>query len=117
MTKTVDGSSDWSGLAGFDKLLEHRVRLGACVLLSRNDRLSFVRLRELLGETDGSLGAHMRKLEDEGYVKANKAYEGRKPVTWYALSKSGRDSLRNHLDTLRALMEGDAEVTPQGGGD
>ncbi len=116
MTKPVDGPSDWSGLDGFDKLLEHRVRLGACVLLSRNDRMSFVRLRELLGETDGSLGAHLRKLEDEGYITADKAYEGRKPVTWYALSESGRDSLRNHLDALRGLMEGDAEISPRGAG-
>ncbi len=113
MTRRVDGSSEWSGLDGFDKLLEHRVRLGACVLLSRNDRLSFVRLRELLGETDGSLGAHLRKLEDEGYVTADKAYEGRKPVTWYALSRTGRGSLRHHLSALRALIEGDAAVSPR----
>ena len=111
MTRPTVESSDWSGFDGFDKLLEHRVRLGACVLLSRNDRMSFVRLRELLGETDGSLGAHLRKLEDAGYVKADKAYEGRKPVTWYTLSKDGRSSLRKHLEALQVLIKGDSEVS------
>ena len=112
MTRPVDESNDWSGFDGFDKLLEHRVRLAACVLLSRNDRLSFVRLRELLGETDGSLVAPLRKLEDTGYVKVDKAYEGRKPVTWYSLPRKGRDVLRNHLDALRSLMKGEFEVSP-----
>ncbi len=51
-------------LAALDTLLDHRVRLAICVLLSRYDRLSFSRLKELTGETDGSLGAHLRKLED-----------------------------------------------------
>ena len=57
-------------LAALDTLLDHRVRLAICVLLSRYDRLSFSRLKELTAETDGSLGAHLRRLEDEGYVPA-----------------------------------------------
>ena len=36
------------GLARLDPVLEHRMRLGACVLLSRGDALSFSRLKELL---------------------------------------------------------------------
>ena len=45
------------------------MRLAIAVLLSRWDRLSFTRLRELTGETDGSLGAHMRRLEEAHGVK------------------------------------------------
>ena len=56
----------WNGLDGLDKLLEHRARLGICVLLSRNDMLSFRRLKALLEETEGSLGAHLKKLDDAG---------------------------------------------------
>lgn len=95
-------------LEGFDKLLEHRVRLGVCVLLSRHDRLSFVRLRTLLHESDGSLGAHLRKLEDQNYISVEKAYEGRKPVSWYTLGKNGQRSLSKHLSALRKILGDEA---------
>ncbi len=92
-------------LENLDKLLEHRSRLGACVLLSNADRLSFSRLKELLNETDGNLGAHLRKLENSGYVDLDKQFENRRPVSWYTLSKGGRLALKKHLQALQVLIE------------
>ncbi len=50
--KTDPGEAAWDGLDGFHKLLGHRGRLGICVLLARNDQLSFRRLKELLKVRD-----------------------------------------------------------------
>lgn len=91
-------------LAALDTLLDHRVRLAICVLLSRYDRLSFSRLKELTGETDGSLGAHLRKLEDADYAKVKKAFVGRKPASWYSLSPKGLSALSLHLGALTDLL-------------
>lgn len=93
------------GLGRLDKLLEHRARLGICVLLARNDSLTFSRLKELLKETDGSLGAHLRKLEDTGYLSVDKQFQDRKPVSWYTLTPPGRDALASHLAALQRLIE------------
>jgi len=87
-----------------DDLLQHRARLGAAVLLARHDRLSFSRLKELLTETDGNLGANMRKLEDAGYVDVRKEFQDRRPVTWYGLSPKGRRALSQHLAGLEQLI-------------
>lgn len=86
-------------------VLEHRVRLAACVLLSRHDAMSFTGLKQVLGETDGSLGAHLRKLEESGYLAVEKTYRDRRPVTWYRLSDSGRTSLKRHLSVLTRLID------------
>ena len=91
--------------AGLDKLLEHRLRLSICVLLSRFDEISFSRLKELTGETDGNLGANLRRLEDAGQLAVRKEFVGRKPVSWYRLTDSGRGILRSHLDALSSLIE------------
>jgi DNA-binding transcriptional ArsR family regulator len=91
-------------LAALDTLLDHRVRLAICVLLSRYDRLSFSRLKELTAETDGSLGAHLRKLEDAGYAKVKKEFVGRKPTSWYSLSPKGMQALSVHLEALTDLL-------------
>ena len=98
------GGEVQSRLEAIDRLLEHRVRLAIAVLLSRYDRLSFSRLKELTGETDGSLGAHLRRLEDEGYLTVKKEFVDRKPVTWYRLTAGGRKALSGHLDALAGLI-------------
>jgi DNA-binding PadR family transcriptional regulator len=90
--------------AGLDRLLEHRTRLAACVLLSRHERMSFTRLRELTDETDGNLGAHLRKLEDERYLTTTKEFVERRPVSWYRLTAEGRKRLGAHLEALDAII-------------
>ena len=92
-----------------DRVLEHRVRLAVCVVLSRNDRVSFSRLKELTGETDGSLGANLKRLEDAGYVRVRKEFVDRRPVSWYALTAGGRRALEAHLGALETLIR-DAQV-------
>jgi DNA-binding PadR family transcriptional regulator len=74
------------------------------VLLTRWDRLSFSRLKELTGETDGSLGANLKKLEDEQYVGVAKEFVERKPVTWYSITAKGRKALRAHLAALERMI-------------
>ena len=93
-----------NGLNGLDTLYEHRLRLGAGVLLSRMEALSFARLKELLQATDGNLGAQLRKLEDAGYIEARKDYQDRKPITWYSLTPPGRAALKTHLAAVEAII-------------
>ena len=102
--KTEEDAGPWAVLGSLDRLLEHRVRLGICALLSRDEQFSFRRLKQLLEETDGSLGAHLRKLEEAGYVGVRKAFVERKPVTWYRLTPKGRRVLKTHLDGMSRLI-------------
>ncbi len=104
--KQSDGNDQIrSGLQGLNKLLGHRTRLGICVLLARNDQLSFRRLKELLEETDGNLGAQLRKLEDENLISVRKEFNDRKPVSWYAITENGRTTLDAHLEAMQQLMK------------
>jgi len=99
-----ESSADGLPLVEWDDLLQHRARIGAAVLLARHDRLSFRRLKVLLDETDGNLGAQMRKLEDAGYVTARKEFLARRPVTWYRLTPRGKRALSQHLANMERLI-------------
>ena len=114
MAGSRNSDAIWDRLDGFDRLLEHRTRLGVCVLLAHNDRLSFSRLKELTAESDGALGAHLRKLEENGFLKVRKEFRERKPVTWYELSAAGRRRLEAHLGALQDLIDKDGEVADAG---
>ncbi len=87
-----------------DRILEHRVRLAIAVLLSRHTLLTFRRLKELTGESDGSLGAHLRKLEEVDYIAVRKGYAGRKPVTHYAATDAGLEALSGHLVAMEQFF-------------
>lgn len=99
-TKKIKGS-----VAKLNKLFEHRSRLAVCVLLTTYDKISFRRFKELLDESDGNLGAQLRKLEDEKYITIHKEFENRRPISWYSLTKKGRNALQDHLAAVESLMQ------------
>lgn len=105
MARVETSSAPPDGLNQLDPLLQHRSRLGALVLLSRADAMNFSRLKALLGETDGNLGAQLKKLEDAGYVGVKKEFADRKPITWYALTPEGKKALKRHLTAMEALIK------------
>lgn len=61
-------------------------------------------MKELTDETDGNLGANLRKLEDEGFIGVAKEFAERKPVSWYAITAKGRKALRSHLHVLSRMI-------------
>jgi DNA-binding MarR family transcriptional regulator len=93
------------GLEQLDSLLQHRSRLGAMALLAGADAITFSRLKTLLQETDGNLGAQLRKLEDAGYIDAKKEFVDRKPTTWYSLTPLGQKALKTHLRAIETLLK------------
>ena len=74
--------------------------------LDRGDALAFPRLREELDMTAGNLSTHLRKLEDAGYVAVTKTHERRTPVTYLALSDTGRTALAGYRRALSAILGG-----------
>lgn len=87
-----------------DAVIHERARLGIVSALAANERLSFVELKSLLDATDGNVSAHARKLEDAGYIKAYKRFEGRVPRTEYELTPVGREALERYVEHMEALI-------------
>ncbi|HEX6203201.1 MAG TPA: transcriptional regulator [Thermoanaerobaculia bacterium] len=94
---------------GLDELIHAPVRLAAMSILAAVDDAEFTYLRERTGATDGNLGAHLRRLEDAGYVAATKSFEDRKPVTRYHLTRRGREAFRRYVDRLETMLSGGGE--------
>ena len=86
-----------------DDVIHGRIRLGVVAYLSAVDSALFGELRDQVGATDGNLSAHLRKLEDAGYVRADKSFVNRKPQTRLSLTPAGRQAWRVWLDRIDAL--------------
>ena len=85
-----------SGPASLDRVIHERVRLDIVSALAVHESLSFTRLRDLVGATDGNLSVHARRLEDVGYVSCTKTLEGRTPRTIFRLTPAGRVALARY---------------------
>jgi DNA-binding MarR family transcriptional regulator len=86
-----------------DDVIHGRIRLGVVAYLSAVESALFGELRDKVGATDGNLSAHLRKLEDAGYVKADKSFVNRKPQTRLSLTAEGRKAWGIWLDRMDAL--------------
>ena len=86
-----------------DDVIHGRLRLGVVAYLSAVDSATFSELRDRVGATDGNLSAHLRKLEDAGYVRADKRFVNRKPQTRLSLTPAGRKAWNAWLDRMEAL--------------
>ena len=90
---------------GIDDVIHGRIRLGVVAYLSAVDSALFGELRDQVGATDGNLSAHLRKLEDAGYVRADKSFVNRKPQTRLSLTADGRKAWATWLDRIDALRK------------
>ena len=88
-----------------DDVIHGRIRLGVVAYLSAVDSALFSELRDKVGATDGNLSAHLRKLEEAGYVAVAKSFVNRKPQTRLSLTPAGRAAWSAWLTQMEALRK------------
>ena len=94
-------------MAELNETIHQTVRLrimAALVTLEAGNEVDFTYLRDLLKVTDGNLGAHLRKLEEAGYIAVNKTFIDRKPRTFVSATTEGRRVFQEHVKALEAIL-------------
>ena len=95
-------------MAELNETIHQPVRLrimAALVTLEEGSEVDFTYLRGLLEVTDGNLGAHLRKLEEAGYIAVNKIFVERKPRTYVSTTAEGRKVFREHVAALESILK------------
>ncbi len=95
-------------MADLNETIHQPVRLrimAALVTLGLDEEVNFTYLRKLLEVTDGNLGAHLRKLEESGYITLNKLFVERKPRTFISASTAGRKVFKDHVAALESILK------------
>jgi DNA-binding MarR family transcriptional regulator len=96
-------------MAELNETIHQPVRLrimAALVTLDAGNEVDFTYLRGLLEVTDGNLGAHLRKLEEAGYIAVNKTFVERKPRTFVSVTTEGRKVFQEHVAALESILKG-----------
>lgn len=91
-----------------DATIHQPVRLkimAALKPLPESEQLEFVKLKAIVGATEGNLGAHITTLETAGYVGVEKDFAGKRPRTRVALTKLGRRAFEDYVAYLRDIID------------
>lgn len=91
-------------ISRIDEVIHGRIRLGIMAFLSGAETADFTSLKARLQTTDGNLSVHLRKLEEAGFVKVDKSFKGRKPLTEASLTETGRAAFVAYLDAMSQLL-------------
>lgn len=90
-----------------DDIIHQPVRLrimAALTSLAAREQVDFSYLKDKLTLTDGNLGAHLRALEEAGYVLVEKTFVERRPKTFIAASAAGRKAFTDHVAALQSII-------------
>ena len=94
------------GFNQLNKAFDSRVRMGVMSILIVNSCVSYKELKQLLDLTDGNLASHINALEKLNYLEVKKQFIGKKPLTTYRITKSGKTSFEHHISGLEKLIQG-----------
>lgn len=88
-------------LLGVDRLIHEPSRSVILAVLSSVQRADFIYLQRETGLTKGNLTVHLSKLEAAGYIKIEKTYRGKLPLTLCSMTEEGSMAFDNYRKQLR----------------
>lgn len=91
-------------IENLNKIFDSRIRLGIMSALMVNAEVNFNDLKELLTITDGNLASHLKALEENGIIKVQKGFVGRKTNTTYMATKAGEKAFKTHIEALEKMI-------------
>ena len=89
----------------FDKVIHEPARLRIMMILTGSAEADFNFLRTTLGLTRGNLSKHIEKLENAGYLKVHKSFQGKVPHTGYQITDKGSQALAQYWERIDAVRQ------------
>ena len=93
-----------NSLIDIDPLIHTPARLLVMTYLYVVESLDFVYLKRVTDLSWGNLSTHLTKLEEAGYVRIRKSFQGKKPNTMIQLTERGRAAFRNYKDEMQQVL-------------
>ncbi|HUV93337.1 MAG TPA: transcriptional regulator [Anaerolineae bacterium] len=98
-------SKELQPIADLDRTIHSPARLMILSYLYVAQSADFVFLMRQTGLTRGNLSSHMSKLEAAGYIRVNKEFLDRKPLTLLQLTPRGRAAFRAYRHKMLRVLE------------
>jgi DNA-binding MarR family transcriptional regulator len=98
-------SDDLRSLTELDRLIHEPARLLIVTILSTVESADFLFLQRETELTKGNLSAHLSKLEEAGYVKIEKTFKGKLPLTVVKLTETGQQAFNGYRQQMQMFVD------------
>jgi len=88
-----------------DRVIHEKGRLAIMSSLAATPELAFTELRDSLEMTDGNVTAHIRTLQEAGYVSVTKSFQNNRSLTTCSLTPKGRKSFADYIGLLEQIVQ------------
>ncbi|MBK6645330.1 MAG: transcriptional regulator [Anaerolineales bacterium] len=97
-------------LTDLDRIIHEPARLLILTILSGVVSADFLFLQRETGLTKGNLSAHLSRLEETGYVRIEKTFKGKLPLTICKLTAAGQKALAKYRQQVQEFMKKTADA-------
>jgi len=98
-------SNSLQDLSGLDRIIHEPARLVLVSLLSAVESADFLYLLKESELTKGNLSVHLTRLEEAGYIQAEKTFRGKIPHTEYRLTPKGKTAFESYRKKLASIFK------------
>jgi len=99
-------ADDVSPIMGVDRLIHEPARFSILAHLYVVEEADFLFLSHRIGLPRGNLSAHMRKLEQGGFIEVRKEFMGRRPHTVLVITGKGQEAFKNYISNIQSAIQG-----------
>jgi DNA-binding MarR family transcriptional regulator len=96
-----------------DPVIHTPARLQIVSLLATATEAEFAFVRDSLDMSDSVVSKHAAALERAGYIEIRKGYVGKRPRTWFKLTKDGRRAFDEYVTNLQQIVGRPLAEAPQ----
>jgi DNA-binding MarR family transcriptional regulator len=87
-----------------DPLLHSQLRLAVMSLLISVESAEFTFLKEKTNSTAGNLSVQIDKLSEAGYIRVEKSFRGKKPLTTCIITKKVIKAFEDYVNNLKQYI-------------
>lgn len=91
-------------IADVDRVIHEPARLVIVSLLYALKEADFVFLQRESQLTRGNLSSHLARLEEAGYVRIEKTFRGKIPLTLCSLTRAGRAAFEGYRQAFKRAL-------------
>jgi DNA-binding MarR family transcriptional regulator len=88
-----------------DPLLHSQLRLAIMSILITVKEAEFAYLKEQTQASSGNISVQLDKLSEANYIKVEKTFKGKYPLTKCSITKKGIKAFEVYVDTLQTYIK------------
>lgn len=88
-----------------DPLIHSQLRLAIISMLVASEKVEFTHIKEETKAAAGNISIQIKKLQEAGYIKVEKAFKDNYPKTMLSITSKGIKAFESYISNLKKYID------------